>query len=215
MSSALTVVPGHAGSLRDHPDRSPTADGAARPSWPVRATPAGCFGQQYLEHQLLSVLADGNDTDEAGSEGPLAWVTAASAGWGCLHLQMSATHAHLFTELLAPRTVPHGPYRTLEGIAGLRQTARDGRLAEFTLWGGHGRLVLHLDAPPAVGARPEDGAGRFLLLHEQVDPLEDARRRSVNDSREDLEDTSAFLRGLLPGPPAVHLCGHPPPNHHR
>ncbi|MFJ9380174.1 hypothetical protein [Streptomyces sp. NPDC101455] len=68
----------------------------------------------------------------------------------------------------------------------------------------------HLDAPPAADARPDDSAGRFPLLHEQVDPIEDARR-SVIDSREDLEDASAVLRSLLPGPPAAHLCAHPRP----
>lgn len=50
--------------------RSPVAEGASPPPWPVGATSAGYFGQQYLEQQLLSVLAGGNDADGAGSEGP-------------------------------------------------------------------------------------------------------------------------------------------------
>ncbi|MEV8544415.1 hypothetical protein [Streptomyces sp. NPDC051572] len=218
MSSARTVVPEHADPLPGHQDRSSSADsaapaplaGSASQQRAAHGEPAGCFGQQYLEERLLAFLAAADDATVARPDGPLAHVSAATAGWGCLHLRLPAAHAQLLAEVLAPRITAGGPQRTLEGIAGLRQTAGEDRWVEFTLWGGHGRLFLHLDAPPSADPRPDTGTDQLLLLDEQLDPLEDAQRRSACDS-EDLEYFSQVLRGLLPGPPAADLCEHTPP----
>ncbi|WP_129291866.1 hypothetical protein [Streptomyces lydicus] len=131
---------------------------------------------------------------------------------------MAAACADALTAALAPRITPDGPGGELEGVAGLRQTARGGRLVELALWGGHGRLVLHVEEPPAPSPAAPAGClrgpwavgSRKLLLTEKLDPVEDAGRRSAPGTSDEAEDASRALRSMLGGLPRLTGCEHLP-----